>query len=630
MGKCCGKPVSQKENDPKRALIKLQCHYQGQVKEARCSPSFADITSTLENLFEELKSVPYKCWLNDQELDVENERFEMLMACTSFRVDAVRLYDVEFDANSPLCQVANNLVQIQHASKCIASGLYVSDYFVLTFGSADVSAESVSLKFAYKDKIELQSNFQFAFGRLQLFKCRLPFAFTETFTTLGFPARVPAAQAILQVLFFSAAKPVLQQEQVAIIHDEKGLWTLSKKLPDGSAGAPLLDDNGNVVGFVVGKKTAVSIELVHQELLALEVTEETVPLQVLIARFKQSNLLRVSPRPHDLMRTDSEFSRVSSLGQEAPAISASKIQNPLAAELVCENSALETSEDKQNIHRQIAESLGMDYHVENFFLEAGHFGAITQSRVYSYHPSHFMISQVGVPDIGEGYSLTRSEQGLYIVFDELCFYWDGEHTRELQRPTGSYINHAAVIHLNGLVVLGGKHTATVERLGLATHVWEELPTLPHIVEQAAAVSSANALYLMGGVIQKTASKDIWTLRDDWVLLSVKLPLGLAGIAVIQGEESLYLLGGYSGRSYNKRVWKFAITGEHEALGNMLTEGVFFGLEFGTAGTEHIGFARSGRVFKFDSAAERCFLVSIGGYDYSEMHQENFLQSSFFK
>lgn len=289
----------------------------------------------------------------------------------------------------------------------------------------------------------------------------------------------------------------------------------------------------------------------------------------------------------------------------------------------------ELTSETEDINALIAESLGLEYSVGNIYTERGYCVSLSSSKLLAYHPLDFTVSQYELPTVPCGYSLTPCELGVFIVFENVCLFWELGEVKEIAHPDGCYLNHATLIHEGQLVLIGGKDTECVETMNLQNFSWSDLPDLPCLIEQAAAVSHEKSIYLLGGVEKKRARGAILKLTERWEQIAVALPMPLAGFGTIPAGDAMYLVGGYSNRSYNKKYWKFCLTGDYEYLGEFPLEGAFFGLQFGCGFSECTGFTRNGRIIKFERPSEKLFLVSIGNYDHSAVSTENYLHSSFF-
>jgi DNA-binding CsgD family transcriptional regulator len=137
---------------------------------------------------------------------------------------------------------------------------------------------------------------------------------------------------------------------------------------------------------------------------------------------------------------------------------------------------------------------------------------------------------------------------------------------------------AAVVSENFLYVIGGegKNGATLDRTtvyDLRFNEWTDVAALPRPAANVAAATLGGRIFVAGGSLSDGEGgtqiyDDFWVYdpeEDHWASLG-KLPVAVAGAALVADSEALYLLGGWDGQQMRNDVWRYTPDEDASAQG----------------------------------------------------------------
>lgn len=146
MGTCCSEPKSIKG-------YKINCTFQDEIKTLHSLPSYQEIHKKILETFPVLQTLPFAIYLNDREIRSSTNITVILKNTKHVKLTAIRLYDVEFDASNPMSEVMLNVVKIYKNQSLAATGVYISDQFLITtsqwFTSPNDLKQGTTLFFAH-------------------------------------------------------------------------------------------------------------------------------------------------------------------------------------------------------------------------------------------------------------------------------------------------------------------------------------------------------------------------------------------------------------------------------------------------------------------------------------------------
>ena len=142
----------------------------------------------------------------------------------------------------------------------------------------------------------------------------------------------------------------------------------------------------------------------------------------------------------------------------------------------------------------------------------------------------------------EGGSFLTTPQGLIYTVGELALVVS-EEDQQLQRLHTQHYFHCSVWHQNAVFVISGENCVEVEKFSFAEGAWEIVPSLSQPRVSAAACSTGNFIYVMGGVVEERIVKSILKFAQVWEEIEATLPEPMRSLGLFADRDQFVVFGG---------------------------------------------------------------------------------------
>ena len=234
----------------------------------------------------------------------------------------------------------------------------------------------------------------------------------------------------------------------------------------------------------------------------------------------------------------------------------------------------------------------------------------SDGKIYTYHPNEYSVDNYTVEKNFDKYSITQTPIGFIIHYMKEVFAFNTNSLKNLPQCLYNYNLHSALLHQASYVVIGGSLTTTVESLHLYTLNWNNLPSLPQVIESATACSFASSIYVLGGCTDNEPLDTVFKLDNMWEKIKWKLPWTAVGPGVITIGQEIVVFGG---KQNDKDKYVVLENGKEIAQGALGIYASFEGMQCGRVNFDVIICSRQGQIFKYDTNLKRFFICSIGNY-----------------
>lgn len=142
----------------------------------------------------------------------------------------------------------------------------------------------------------------------------------------------------------------------------------------------------------------------------------------------------------------------------------------------------------------------------------------------------------------EGGSFLTTPQGLVYTIGELALVI-AEEDQKLQRLNTQHYFHSSVWHQNAIYVISGENNVEVEKFSFNEQAWEIVPSLNQPRVSAAACSTGNFIFVMGGVVEGRIVKSILKFAQVWEEIDASLPIPIRGLGLFVDRDQFVVFGG---------------------------------------------------------------------------------------